>query len=126
MVKNDIQSIYEIDFKNITKNELNDIDYFSPVGKFDSIIIIPLDKIHDSGYKCMKFVLCKSNKIVGCVGGNSDIIHFNGIGGYGLNHDIINRKGYDYRIDCLPCGFLRLFCADYFLVLDCSYIFPSD
>lgn len=76
--------------------------------KINGIIIVPTDEIHDSGYNCMKFILTYHDKIVGVVSGWSDVIHINGIGGYGnwcTSKPIDFSKkpvGYGWRIDCLP------------------------
>ena len=79
----------------------------------------------------MKFALINHGEIVGCVGGGSDVIHLNGIGGYGKydNDDYIEArknntvKRIDWRIDCLPNGLLRLFCSH---KLDIDELILSD
>lgn len=103
---------------NISRLELEKLEYFNPTEDFNGIIIVPTHELHDSGYGCMKFVLLNNDKIVGCVGGGSDIIHINGIGGYGI---FFNMEEYDkavstgkvnvvsWSIDCLPNGLIRLF-----------------
>lgn len=79
---------------------------------FDSVIVVPVDRIHDSGYRCMKFVLLQDSNVVGVCGGFSDVVHINGIGGYGRWNGSFPRlvKPVGWSIDCLPCGVLRLFC----------------
>lgn len=96
--------------------ELRSLDYFLDVGEaFDSVIIVPMGYLHDSGYRCMKFVLCNDYKgeIVGVVGGGSDVIRLDGIGGYGLDYSNNLRTGMcpcvGWELDCLVCGCLRLF-----------------
>ena len=103
---------------NSSRLELEKLDYFKPTEDFNGIIIVPTHELHDSGYSCMKFVLLNHAKIVGCVGGGSDVIHINGIGGYG---NIFNMEEYEqavctgkvkvvsWSIDCLPNGLIRLF-----------------
>jgi len=78
---------------------------------FDSVIVVPVDRIHDSGYRCMKFVLLQDGNVVGVRGGFSDVIHINGIGGYGRWYRRVPGvvKPVGWSIDCLPCGVLRLF-----------------
>lgn len=83
------------------------------IGEFDSLVIIPQDYAHDSGWRCMDFVAVNENEEPICrLSGNSDVLHVDGIGGYGNWRggelpSRINPKG--WRIDCLPCGYLRLF-----------------
>jgi hypothetical protein len=63
-----------------TLKEFKEMEYFDPKEYFNDIIIVPTDEIHESGFRCMKFVLWNSYKaeIVGVVGGESDVIHPNG------------------------------------------------
>lgn len=103
-------------YNEYTLEELRSLDYFLDVGEvFDSVIIVPMDYLHDSGYRCMKFILCNDYKdeIVGVVGGGSDVIHLDGIGGYGLNYSEGLATGKSpcvgWELDCLVCGCLRLF-----------------
>jgi hypothetical protein len=103
---------------NATREEFENLDYFKPTDEFNGVVIIPTDEMHDSGFKCMKFALMNHSEVVGCVGGGSDIIHLNGIGGYG-QYDIEYKKAIitnmvkriDWSIDCLPNGLVRLFCS---------------
>ena len=84
---------------NISLEEFLSIENYFPTEPFNDIIIVPTNTIHESGFRCMKFVLVRFGKIVGAVSGWSDVIHFNGIGGYG--HTSYEKKGYGYKIDCL-------------------------
>jgi hypothetical protein len=102
-----------------TKAEFENLDYFKPTQEFDGVVIIPTNELHDSGFGCMKFALLNNRNVVGCVGGWSDVVHLNGIGGYGKYGD----KDFDealknnktrriaWSIDCLPNGLIRLFCC---------------
>ena len=97
-----------------TKEEYLALENKEPNGYFSQVIIVPTDKIHDSGYRCMKYILCEKNEIVGVIGGWSDVLHLNGIGGYGRNfNETIDTKKtdvIDWKIDCLPIsGCLHLF-----------------
>lgn len=101
-----------------TREEFESLEYFKPTDNFNGVVIIPTDEMHDSGFRCMKFALVNYGKVVGCVGGGSDVIHLNGIGGYGkfgeewdrsLNTGLMKRV--DWSIDCLPNGLIRLFCS---------------
>ena len=86
--------------EEISKEELNALPFSTSeiVGKkFRNIIIIPTDEMHDSGFRCMKYILLDWNdggyEVVGVVGGYSDVLHL--------------WKG-RADIDCLPCGYLRV------------------
>lgn len=99
-----------------TLEELKALDYFLDVGEvFDSVIIVPMDELHESGYRSMKFILCNDYKgeIIGVVGGWSDVINLDGIGGYGIDFDRSLKTGMcpcvGWQLDCLACGCLRLF-----------------
>ena len=86
--------------EEISREELNALPFSTSeiVGKeFSNIIIVPTDEMHVSGFRCMKYILLKWKdeyyEVVGVVGGYSDVIHlWNG----------------NARIDCLPCGYLRV------------------
>ena len=109
---------------NSSIKEFEKLKNFEPKENFNGCIIIPTGDMHDSGFMCMKFALTQNDKVVGCVGGGSDVIHINGIGGYGKYENgfesaIITQKvsRVGWRIDCLPNGLLRLF-SDNWLSID--------
>ena len=106
----------KIDIKTVMVEELLQLDYQKPQQQqFNSVIIVPLDDpLHESGFRRMKFVYLKRDgEVAGVCGGSSDVLHLDGIGGYGQDW----RTGIDERkipvsawsIDCLPNGCLRLF-----------------
>ena len=81
----------------------------------NSIVILPTRHMHDSGYRCMDFVACVGNDPLCLLSGCSDVIHVDGIGGYGDNW--LRRYGTvpsatppsGWSIDCLPTsGLLRM------------------
>jgi hypothetical protein len=81
----------------------------------NSIVILPLRTKHDSGFRCMDFVLIKGNKAICRLSGCSDLLHIDGIGGMG--HDWLEKYGdcpravppTGWSIDCLPVsGLLRM------------------
>jgi len=83
----------------------------------DNIIILPSnidEKLHDSGFILLDFVACRDNKPVCRCSGCSDVIHLNGIGGYGFWYDDkipTTTPVISWNIDCLPgSGLLRLWC----------------
>lgn len=123
------------DAKNMTKKELLAIENFMPEKDYNAIVIVPTKYIHDSGFRCMKFILCYGTEIVGAVSGCADVIHLNGIGGYGLKTKDYgrNKKGYGWRIDCLPkSNCVRLFLdedltlGDYFLPISDFEIYVKE
>ena len=103
---------------NSTKEEFENLNCFKPTDEFNGVVIIPTNELHDSGFRCMKFVLLNNSNVVGCVSGWSDVVNLNGMGGYGKYGD----EGYDvayktnmtkriaWSIDCLSNGLIRLFC----------------
>lgn len=100
------------DIKEMTKKELMELENFYNKEKFTGIVIVPMNYKHDSGFQCMKYILLKHWDIVGVLGGGSDVMHINGIGGYGKEPNYTTRmvKAHDLRIDCLPKSkCLRLF-----------------
>lgn len=88
---------------------------------FGSLIILPgkANALHDSGFRCMAFVLVgEDGQPLGKIGGGSDVIHIDGIGGYGYKW-LERYEGCPaeipvsgWSVDCLAkSGLLRLFCA---------------
>lgn len=100
---------------NSKREEFENLDYFEPTDEFNGVVIIPTNELHDSGFGCMKFALINHGEVVGCVGGGSDVIHLNGIGGYGKDFNKTLKIGMvkriDWSIDCLSNGLIRLFCS---------------
>lgn len=113
------------DIKSMTLEELLAVPYsktLEEIGVFKGFIIVPTGDLHDSGFGCMKFVLTLHDDIVGAVGGWCDVVHLNGIGGYGLGFRRTLTVGevppVDWSIDLLPgSGCLRVF-SSHKLVLD--------
>lgn len=108
-----------MDAYKMSLEELREVPYIEPKAnlKIGGIVIVPLEEVHDSGYACMKFVLLgEFHEVIGAVGGCSDVIHINGIGGYGdyqTCEESIKTGKIDvaaWSLDCLPTsGCLRLF-----------------
>lgn len=100
-----------IDISQMTKEDFQKVPSVELPQTFDSFVIVPTGELHESGWGCMKFVLLSKREIIGSVGGWADVIHFDGIGGYGRWRDRVPMeippKG--WSIDCLPCGYLRVF-----------------
>lgn len=111
------------DFANVPSlDTYTDWDKLAPNGRleFKSFVVIPVENedgtidLHDSGYGCMEFCLVnRDSEPIGKVGGGSDVINLDGIGGYGDkwlrftdNSRIIRAHG--WSIDLLPCGYLNV------------------
>lgn len=97
-----------------TLEQFRALENFKPEEPFTSVVLVPMDYEHDSGYLCMKFVLLnEEQKIVGVVGGGSDVVNLNGIGGYGWHMQYFdNPRCFGWSIDCLPKSqCMRLFCG---------------
>lgn len=102
---------------NMTKDDFDKVPircgWSRDIGEFDALVIIPQDSAHDSGWACMDFVaVSKDGEPICRFSGGTDLLHLDGIGGrgnwqFGELTDRIEPKG--WRIDCLPCGYLRLF-----------------
>lgn len=107
---NTIMEMSKSDFKRIPHAKWNEC-----LEGFNSLVIIPTDYAHDSGYMCMEFCAVDDHDMpIALLSGCSDVLNIDGIGGYGCNllerkkiPSLIPVKG--WSIDCLPCGYLRLF-----------------
>lgn len=75
---------------------------------FDSVVILPSRRMHESGYRLLDFVACKGDRALVRLSGCSDVLHIDGIGGYGKNWlkkygtvpTAVPASG--WCIDCLP------------------------
>lgn len=104
------------EFRNLPKRQ-----FVEDIGNFDSLIILPTRRKHDSGYRCMEFVAVKGEQPICRMGGGSDVIHLLGLDGFNCRGKEYDKKLFirrtenvtfnaALRIDCLPCGLLRIFC----------------
>lgn len=90
------------------------------VGEVDSLIILPCEYCHDSGFRCMEFITIQEGEPTYRLSGCSDVLNLSGIGGYnvrtGLGNFVLRHKtrlmpANNWCIDCLPTsGLLRIFC----------------
>lgn len=104
--------------KDLTLAEFMDLPAraWSEEVECDAIIILPTQQEHDSGYMCMDFVAIKDNEAVCRLSGHSDVIHVNGIGGFGVWSPQTGIPSslppVAWSIDCLPTsGLLRLWAS---------------
>ena len=86
----------EINLNNYTITELRNLQNQYPTTEIDGFIIVPLNKTHLSGFSCIKLVWLNRFQILGSTYGYIDILHLNGIGGYG---DIFSPEDKTQRID---------------------------
>ena len=104
------------EFRNLPKRKFDE-----DIGNFDSLVILPTRRKHDSGYRCMEFVAVKGGQPICRMGGGSDVIHLLGMDGFNCRGKEDHKKLFirrtenvtfnaSLRIDCLPCGLLRIFC----------------
>lgn len=96
-----------------TREEFLAIQNFGIDSVFTGLIIVPTDELHESGFRCMKFILEHDGEIVGAASGWSDVVHPNGIGNYGWNVRRSLSRGavpnMSLSIDCLAMsGCVRL------------------
>jgi len=109
-----------MDIRKMTRKELEALPHrkWDEEIVCDSLIIIPggARELHDSGYRLLDFVAVVKWKPICLASGCSDVIHIDGIGGYGYRW-VEKRAGVPqlvppvaWSIDCLPkSGLLRLF-----------------
>lgn len=129
-----VGEFYETDeLLNTTITELRNTEYGYLGVPFTEIVIVPTTHKHSSGWGCMKFLLFRNKQLVGCLGGGSDVVHLNGIGGYGKYgsrtfwRTLVPKIS--WKIDCLPRSkCLRVWCEDKMIVeyphLVCSDFCP--
>lgn len=86
----------------------------------DALIILPTRRLHDSHFRCMDFVACVSKDLLLRLSGCSDVMHIDGIGGFGYKW--LEQYGtcpkavrpIGWSIDCLKTsGLLRIFASSY-------------
>lgn len=108
------------DITKMTRKEFDavpDRAWAQDIGEFDSLVVLPQRRHHDSGYRCMDFVACKEGSPLYRLSGCSDALHIDGIGGFGKWEPPnlpASVKPRGWSIDCLPVsGLLRLFSREY-------------
>ncbi|MCL2480154.1 MAG: hypothetical protein FWF38_00430 [Spirochaetaceae bacterium] len=98
MAKKDVMQFARKDFENLPYRKRWNEDI-----KRDSVVILPLRKTHDSGYRVMDFVAVKKMIPICKCSGYSDVLHIGGIS------TVLNNNA--WSIDCLPkSGLIRIFC----------------
>ena len=104
----DIRKWTRKDFKALPHRERNQ------EVKFSSLVIIPLRKLHDSGWRLIDYAAVDENGVPFILlSGSSDVIHINGIGGYGKYNGSIPKliEPLSWSMDCLATsGYMMLWC----------------
>jgi len=107
-----------------TIEEFREMELFGRDCLFNNVVIVPMDELHYSGYRCMKFILCHHGDIVGAVGGWCDVVHPNGMGNHGPSYDWSVTPNIGLSIDCLVgSGCVRLMMNGFY---KCSDFIGSD
>lgn len=109
-----------MDILSMTKQDFDNVERVKCLHSINcaSIIIIPLNEIHESGFAMMDFVAVDDERHPICRWSTgADVLSIDGSGGYGklpLGPFLpITRPIQAWCIDCIPCGYLRLFCNSY-------------
>ncbi len=99
------------DVSAYTRRELEALptrEWNSDVGVIDSLILLPLRRYHDSGYRCIDFIAVKDSKPFCRLSGCSDVLHIDGI-----SASLNRRPRGIYSIDCLKkSGLFRIWNTD--------------
>ena len=95
---------------SMTRKELEAVplrEWSKDIGEFNSLVLLPYRRIHDSGFRCMGFIAAdKEGRPIARMSGSSDVINIGGIGGT----DRGGGKEASWSIDCLrKSGLFRLF-----------------
>lgn len=122
------------DFANVPYlDTYSDWEKLAPNGhlEFNSLVVIPVENedgtidLHDSGWGCMAFCLIGTNdEPIGKIGGCSDVLNLDGIGGYGeawlskYNEVPKQIPVHGWTIDLLPCGYLRVWSRNHLFIND--------
>jgi hypothetical protein len=102
----DIMEWTRKEFEALPKRE-----HFDTPIECDSFLIMPTRRKHGSGWRAMDFVAVNGGVPVCRCSGYSDVLHIDGISGYGIHHQMKTVKPAGWRMDCLPkSGLLRIFC----------------
>ena len=82
--------------------------------EFSSVVIVPTDQLHDSGFRQMEFVLMdKDDNPIGKIGGFVDSI-------YVEPHYTSKGIGRCVHMDLLPCGLMRFWVNETMFIENCA------
>jgi len=100
-----IEKMTRKDFLALPKRKWNE-----DIGWFDSIIVLPMRHLHDSGYALMDFVACVEHHPVCRLSGCSDVLELGGTAFVFTGHSSFHNSNIGFSIDCLPKSkLLRIF-----------------
>ena len=103
-----IMSMTVEDFKAVHIRNADD-----DLSNVQSVVILPTEEIHDSGFMYMNLVAVNFDFRPVCRIPNADVVCLDGLLGSGKENGFLEKvipvKG--WRIDCLPCGLVRIFSA---------------
>lgn len=109
-----IMSMTVEDFKAVHIRNADD-----DLSDVQSVVILPTEEIHDSGFMYMNLVAVNFDFRPICRTVNNDVVCLDGLLGSGKGNGFLEKvvpvKG--WRIDCLPCGLVRIF-SDYRLDIE--------
>ena len=108
-----------MDINQMTREEMESLPHreWNEEMEFSSMIILPgyLHDLHDSGFRCMDFVAVENLEPLCLLAGGSDVIHIDGIGGFGAGWGRLygavptSVPASGWSIDCLTkSGLLRI------------------
>lgn len=104
----------KLNITTATKKELQSLPlrgWNQDIGLFDSLVVLPTRRKHESGYRIIDFVAVKESEPICRLSECSDILHIGGIGGYNNEYGNRQTEAIDWTMDCLPVsGLLRIFC----------------
>lgn len=98
-------NIFEISKENI--DDLPNIKIWEDETLYNSVVIVPNEEIHDSGFRCMTYVFCKGDEVVGKVQCGSDVLMLDW--GSFIDPKEQENTNRGWSIDCTPNGFIRIF-----------------
>ena len=95
-------------FKQWTRKEFEILPDISELDncpeEADSLVILPTNNLHDSGYRIMYFAVISDNKPICKIAGYSDVIELS-------SHSPFKQFAPLWHIDCLEVsGLLRIYC----------------
>lgn len=74
------------DANDLTRKEILSVPtrrWDEEIGEFDALVLVPRRTRHDSGFGTMDFVALRGNTPIARLSGHSDVLHINGISGFG-------------------------------------------
>lgn len=88
--------------------------------QFTDLVIIPTAHKYESGFRCIRYCACINGEPIAMLGGHSNVMHLDGIGGCGMeNYGAATTSAIKpWNMDCLPCGYLHMWCSGYNLIAD--------